>query len=105
MAEPGAATQKRWLSDTLPEEIPIHRSRSTGRASPVFPLGDVKHPVRKRDHGLCVTRVIEKVLGQFGDADTVSKMVLRGPRIGPVWPCRSAAFDKRTRPSASGPDS
>ena len=76
------------------EEVPIRRSRSIGRASPVFPLGDVEHPVRKRDHGLRVTRMIEKVLGQFGDADTVSKMVLRGPRIGPVWPCRTADFDK-----------
>ena len=49
-----------------------------------FPLGDVEPPTRKRSHGLCVTRVIEKVLGQFGDVDTVSEMVLRGPRIGPA---------------------
>jgi hypothetical protein len=83
----------------------IHRSSSTGWASPVFPLGDVEHPARKRDHGLCVTRMIEKVLGQFGDADTVSRIVFPDPQIGPVLPCRTAAFDKRKRPSASCPDS
>jgi hypothetical protein len=39
------------------------------RVSPVFPLGDVEHPARERGHGLCIVRMIEKVLGEFDDAD------------------------------------
>jgi hypothetical protein len=80
------------------EQVPIQRSRSTGRASPVFPIGDVHHPARERDHELCVAPMIKNVLSQLGDGDTVSEMVLLGRQVDPVWPRKPAAFDKRKRP-------